>query len=297
MGNLHQKKRIDSIRSEYPFASHWLHIDGLKYHYLDQGNADAPPIVMLHGNPTWSFYYRKLIPELSKKFRVIAPDHIGCGLSDKPQDYPYTLESHIHNVTLLIDRLHLKNIRLAVHDWGGAIGMGYATRNPENVARLVIFNTAAFFEPVIPKRIQICRIPKLGKFLVRGLNGFALAALIFATSRHKRFTREVRAGYLFPYNNWSNRVAIHRFVSDIPMEDDHPTRAVLDQIEARLPLLRDRPALIIWGEDDFCFTTKNFLSRWEALFPQAEIKRIAGAGHYVVEDAYEEILPLLARFL
>jgi pimeloyl-ACP methyl ester carboxylesterase len=116
----------------------------VRYHYLDEGPRDGPPVVMLHGNPTWSFYYRTLIPGISESYRVVVPDHVGCGLSDKPQDYDYTLEQHIQNVEALIGRLGLKDVTLAVHDWGGVIGMGYATRHVENVARFVIFNTAAF---------------------------------------------------------------------------------------------------------------------------------------------------------
>ncbi len=286
-----------SWRDLYPFESHWLDLDGLCYHYLDQGEPDAPPILMLHGNPTWSFYYRTLIPALSERYRVIVPDHIGCGLSDKPQHYPYTLGQHIENVERLIAALSLAAITLVVHDWGGAIGMGYATRYPQNVARSVVFNTAAFYQPALPLRIKMCRIPALGDVAIRGFNGFARLALRWATSRPERFTSQVRAGYLAPYNSWQNRIALHRFVQDIPLERWHRSRQTLGEIEARLTVLQDRPMLIIWGDDDFCFTTRDFLSEWQRRFPQAEVHLLAGAGHYVVEDAYERILPLMKDFL
>src|SRR5262245_5273337 len=124
---------LTPFRELYPFQSHWLVLDGLRYHYLDEGPKEAPPILMLHGNPTWSFYYRPLIPTLSQTHRVIVPDHMGCGLSDKPQNYPYNLEQHIQNVEKLIAHLGLRQITLVVHDWGGVIGMGYATRHPDNI--------------------------------------------------------------------------------------------------------------------------------------------------------------------
>ncbi len=281
----------------YPFASHWLDLNGVRMHYLDEGPADAPPILMLHGNPTWSFYYRTLIPELSQQYRVVVPDHVGCGLSDKPQGYSYVLSQHIENVERLVARLGLRDITLVVHDWGGAIGMGYAVRYPANVARFVVFNTAAFYQPALPLRIKMCRIPLFGEVAIQGFNGFALLALRWATSKPERFTPAVRAGYLAPYDNWQNRIALHRFVLDIPFERGHRSRRTLDEIEAGLPQFRDRPMLILWGDDDFCFTTRDFLSEWQKRFPDAEVHLLKGAGHYVVEDAHERIVPLMKAFL
>lgn len=290
-------KKIQGFKKLYPFKSHQLNLNGLQYHYLDQGPPNAPAMVMLHGNPTWSFYYRNLIPVLSKTYRVIVPDHIGCGLSDKPQDYAYTLAQHIQNLETLITHLDLKTINLVMHDWGGAIGMGYAINHPEKMDRFIVLNTAAFFVPLLPWRIKVCRIPKLGDFLVRGLNGFCLAALVFATSQHRRFNRNIIAGYLGPYNNWKNRIAIHRFIQDIPMEAGHGTRTTLDRIEAGLGQFCKHPFLIVWGEDDFCFTKRDFLPIWQSKFPQAQVEVIPRAGHYVLEDAAETIIPLIANFL
>lgn len=285
------------FRHLYPFTSHWFDLDGRRYHYLDEGPRDAPPIVMLHGNPTWSFYYRTLIPQLAQQYRVIVPDHLGCGLSDKPQDYAYTLENHICNVERLIATLQLTHISLVLHDWGGAIGMGSAVRHPELIRAFVILNTAAFFVPVLPWRIKICRIPLLGALLVRGLNGFVLGAQMFATSQHARFTKAVRAGYCAPYNSWRNRVAVHRFVQDIPMSPRHPTRATLETIEAGLAQFRSHPMLILWGDDDFCFTTRDFLPPWREHFPNADVRVLPHVGHYIVEDAHEQILPVIENFL
>jgi haloalkane dehalogenase len=228
---------------------------------------------------------------------VIVPDHIGCGLSDKPQDYPYTLDQHIHNLECFLRYLKLTDITLVLHDWGGAIGMGYAVQHPEVIQSFIIFNTAAFFVPRLPWRIKICRVPWLGEFLVRGLNGFVLGAQLFATAQHARFTKEVRMGYLAPYDTWQNRIAIHRFVQDIPMEPDHTARTTLDAIESGLSQFRSHPMLILWGDKDFCFTTRDFLPKWRKHFPQADVHVFPNAGHYVVEDAHEQILPLIQNFL
>lgn len=281
----------------YPFASHWFERDGIRMHYLDEGPRDAPPIVMCHGNPTWSFYFRTLIPALSRDHRVIVPDHVGCGLSDKPQDYPYTLAQHIGNLEALIAHLDLRAITLIVHDWGGGIGMGYATRHPETVSRFVVFNTSAFYLPAIPGVLKLARSPGLGEFLLRGLNAFAGLAVWLGVVHRNRMTPAVRAGYLAPYNSWRNRIAIYRFVQDIPVSADHPTRATVDAIDARLPVFRDHPMLIIWGAKDFVFTVDDFLAGWRARFPSAEVHVLEDAGHYVVEDAHEQIVPLLREFL
>ena len=290
---------ITPFKDLYPFESHWLDLDQVRYHYLDEGprEPDTPVVVMVHGNPTWSFYYRTLIPTISQTHRVIVPDHVGCGLSDKPQDYAYTLNQHVENLEALIAHLGLENLTLIVHDWGGAIGMGYATRHPQNVARFVVFNTAAFFLPVIPLSLRLARSPVLGELVVRGLNGFAGLAQIWATAHRERFTSPVRAGYLAPYDSWRNRIAIYRFVQDIPIGNDHPSRDTLNAIDTNLGLFRHHPMLIIWGAKDFVFTERNFLPEWQKRFPDAQVRVVPDAGHYVVEDAHERIVPWVMEFL
>ena len=266
-------------------------------HYLDEGPRDAVPIVMCHGNPTWSFYYRTLIPALSESYRVIVPDHIGCGLSDKPQDYTYTLEQHIQNLEALVEYLQLRDIVLVMHDWGGGIGMGFATRHPEAVARFVVFNTSAFYQPAVPWVLKLARSRVLGAVLVRGLNAFAGLAVRLAVEDRARMTRAVRAGYLAPYRTWRDRVAIYRFVQDIPVTAEHPTRATVNAVDEKLAQFRDHPMLIVWGAKDWVFTVEDFLVGWRARFPQAEVHVLPDAGHYVVEDAHECILPLMVAFL
>ena len=227
-------------------------------------------------------------------YRVVAPDHLGCGLSEKPPDWPYRLRDHIDNLERLLVELDLEGVTLCVHDWGGPIGMGAAARQPHRIARLVIFNTAAFRSRAMPIRITLCRLPVLGPVLVRGLNGFARAATFMATERG--LSREVRAGYLAPYGSWSERVAIQRFVEDIPLDDSHPSWEALLEVEDSLQRFTDRPALLVWGERDWCFTPA-FRCEWQRRLPQAEVLELDDAGHYVMEVATEPALRRIGRFL
>lgn len=281
-------------RSLYPFGSHYLSLDGLRYHYLDEGQGDV--VLMAHGNPTWSFYWRRLVLALRGGSRTIVPDHIGCGLSDKPARYEFTLARHVENLTRLIDELDLRDVTLVGHDWGGAISLGAALARPERIARIILFNTAAFPPPFVPLRIRLCRIPLLGRLAIQGANLFARAALRMATEKPDRMTPEVRQGYLAPYDNWSHRRATFEFVRDIPMTRRHPTWKTLERIEAGLPSLAARPIQLIWGMRDWCFRP-SCLERLIEHFPDAEVHRLADAGHYVVEDAHELIVPLVTRFL
>ncbi|MFH0982847.1 MAG: alpha/beta fold hydrolase [Planctomycetota bacterium] len=282
-----------ALQHLYPFRPHYLTVGGPRMHYVDEGQ--GPPVVLLHGNPTWSFYYRDLIQGLRDGHRMVAPDHVGCGLSDKPQRYAYRLTTHIENLERLLEHLKLDDLTLAVHDWGGPIGFGFACRHPERVRRFIIFNTAAFFGRV-PLRIRACRIPVFGTLAVRGLNLFARAALRMACLDRQRMTPEVRAGYLFPYRDYASRVALHRFVQDIPTRPAHPTYPAIQSIAAALAQFRDRSMLIAWGMRDFCFT-ETFLNGWIERFPTAQVHRFSHAGHYVLEDAGPELLPLIRDFL
>ena len=278
----------------YPFTSLYFDLNPYKLHYLDEGEGEV--LLFLHGNPTWSFYYRSLIQNFQDRYRCIAPDHIGCGFSDKPQDYSYTLTTHIDNLEKLVGFLGLKNITLMVHDWGGAIGMGLAVRKPELIKRLVLFNTASFLSMDIPLRIGLCRVPLLGTILIRYLNLFVRGVLRFGLKRRKRLTQNVRAGYLAPYDTFENRIANLKFVQDIPMEQAVPSYSVIQYIERNLKQFDGYPILIIWGSEDFCFNVK-FLNKWREIFPRAEVREVCNAGHLVVEDASDEIIPWIEGFL
>jgi haloalkane dehalogenase len=249
---------------------------------------------MLHGNPTWSFFYRNLAKYFSQNFRVIVPDHVGCGLSDKPnaKEFSYTLKDHIANIESLIEKLQLKNITLVVHDWGGAIGMGVATKHPELIKKIVIMNTAAFITSEIPARINILRNP-IGAWAIQQFNAFAYPATFMTTT--KKLPRIIKKGFILPYHDFNSRIATAKFVQDIPMSEEHPSFATLKTIENQLKNLT-MPILLLWGAKDFCFTT-NFLKRWQDIFPNAHSRVFPNAGHYLIEDELTEVIKEIDSFL
>ncbi|MFT7463213.1 MAG: pimeloyl-ACP methyl ester carboxylesterase [Pseudohongiellaceae bacterium] len=286
------------VSSSYPFAPHHLDINGLKLHYVDEGS--GAPLLMVHGNPSWSFLYRNLITALSGEYRCIAPDHMGCGRSDKPGDdrYEYTLQSRVDDLTRLVDSLELERVTLVVHDWGGMIGWAWAVQNPERVERLVLFNTGAFPLPKdarFPASLTLARTPGLGALLVRGFSAFSRGANKNCVTR-RPMSAEVARGFLEPYDSWAHRIAVHRFVQDIPLKPGDRSWQLVAETAAGIERLVDRPALICWGLKDFVFD-KHFLAEWEHRLPSAEVHRFDDAGHYVLEDAVEEILPLVSDFL
>ncbi len=272
-------------RVEYPFTSRFLDTPAGRVHYVDEGA--GRPVLFVHGNPTWSFYWRAPLAAMRASHRAVAIDHLGCGLSDKPQDWTYRLADHIANLELLVLTLDLRDITLVVHDWGGAIGLGVAGRHPERFRDFVVTNTAAFRAPHIPARIAACRIPVLGELAVRGFNGFAAAAVHMATE--KGLTEAARAGLLHPYDTWATRIATHRFVLDIPMAPEHPSWDTLAAVEANLPRLGHKPMRLVWGEADWCFSPW-FRREFERRFPDAQSFPLEGVGHYVCEDAREELV-------
>ncbi len=292
-------------RAEYPFRSHfWEVAPGIRMHYVDEGPAQTSlgPVLAVHGNPTWSFYYRHLVQHFAQPTstkvqprRVVAVDHVGCGLSDKPQDYPYCLAQHRDNLVRLIEHLDLRNITLVAHDWGGPIGLTTLQQVPDRFSRIVLLNTGAFPPPYVPLRIAACRIPVLGTVGMRGFNLFSRAAITMAVSR-KSLSPAAAAGLLAPYDSWANRVAVDRFVKDIPRSPEHPTWQVLQTLEQKLPAFRHLPALFVWGMQDWCFRP-DCLRRLQQLLPEARALEIQDAGHYVMEDATAEVLSAIEQFL
>jgi pimeloyl-ACP methyl ester carboxylesterase len=291
--------KCEMRNAEYPFEGHFLDVGGVRMHYLDEGPRDAPPIVMVHGNPTWSFYFRHLISAFRGEYRVIVPDHIGMGLSDKPDEdrYQFTLARRVDDLERLIDSLKLTQpMTLVLHDWGGMIGMAYATRHPERIARLVLLNTGGFTLPRatrIPWQLKLARFPVVGALLVRGLNAFSRGAVKQCVMKPMR--REVARAYCAPYNSWHNRLAVHRFIQDIPLKTGDRAYGIVAEVEEKMGQFRKVPTLICWGMKDFVFD-EHFLNRWVELLPGAEVHRFAEAGHYVLEDAGGEIVALMEKF-
>jgi haloalkane dehalogenase len=280
----------------YPFAPQsFVTPAGARMSYLDEGPREERAVLMLHGNPTWSFYFRDLVRAVAPTRRCVVPDHIGMGLSEKPADYDYRLARRIGDVGALIERLGLRQIDIIAHDWGGAIGCGWAVDHADRTGRVALLNTAAFPSSRVPLRIKLCRVPVLGEWWVRGANGFAGPATWMAM-RARALDRDSRWAYLYPYDSWEHRIAVHRFVRDIPLEADHPSRAILEGIARGLPRLSGHPLLLAWGLRDFCFSG-HFLSRWREIFPQAAVQVYPEAGHYVLEDAAPAIVERLRDFI
>ncbi|MFO0952262.1 MAG: alpha/beta fold hydrolase [Isosphaeraceae bacterium] len=274
---------------------------GVRLHYLDEGEGD--PVLMLHGNPSWSYYYRKLVEALTATggYRAIVPDHVGCGRSDKPGDdrYEYTLERRVRDLETLLDHLGLDSgLTLVMHDWGGGIGSAFAARHPERIARLVVLNTAGFHLPktkAFPWPLWLCRDTPLSAWLVRGLNAFCKGTAAIGC-KQTRMLAEVRQAYLAPYDSWANRIAIHRFVQDIPLKPGDRSYALITETQDRLKLLADVPVFLGWGLRDFVFD-RHFLDEWVRRFPSAEVHRFESAGHYILEDRADELIPLVQSFL
>jgi haloalkane dehalogenase len=282
----------------YDFAPHFVDIDGFRMHYLDEGQGDI--VIMLHGNPNWSYYYRNLVRALKDRYRCLVPDHIGCGLSDKPSDaqYEYSLARRVSDLEKWLEHCGAtSNLTLVVHDWGGMIGMAVATKFPERFRRLVVLNTGAFHLPAtkpVPWQLRMARGP-LGALLVRGFNAFSRGAVRSCVTRTP-MPHDVADAYCAPYDSWAHRIAVHRFVQDIPLEPGDHGFDLVTEVASHLDQLKDLPMLIAWGDRDFVFD-EHFLREWIKRFPQAQVHRFPDCGHYILEDASDEVVPMIRKFL
>ena len=273
---------------------------GLSMNYLDEGPRDGEVVVMLHGNPSWSYYWRTLVAGLSDTYRCIVPDHIGMGLSDKPDDsrYEYTLQSRVDDVAALLKHLGITGpVTLAVHDWGGMIGFGWALSHASQVKRLVITNTAAFPLPNakrMPWQLSLGRDSKFGAFLIRAFNAFSSGASRIGVET--KMPADVRRAYVSPYDSWANRISTVRFMQDIPLHPGDKAWALVESAGQKLPQFADRPAFIGWGLRDFVFD-RHFLAGFTRALPKAEVTAFEDAGHYVLEDKAAELVPAIRAFL
>lgn len=291
---------------DYPFQPRRFEVrPGIEMSYLDEGPSDGEVVVMLHGNPSWSYYWRHLVSGLRESYRCIVPDHVGMGLSDKPDDapkasprYDYTLQSRIEDVDALLRHLGIDGpLTLAVHDWGGMIGFGWALKHPERIKRLVITNTASFplpAEKAMPWQIAMGRHSRLGGWLIRRFNLFARGAAAFGTLR--RLSPEVKQAYSGVYGGWANAISTLRFMQDIPLDSRDRAWPLLKAAEAQLPGYADRPAFIGWGMRDFVFD-RHFLAGFTRALPRVQVHAFDDAGHYVLEDKHEVLVPAIRAFL
>ncbi|WP_226467530.1 alpha/beta fold hydrolase [Luteimonas panaciterrae] len=296
---------------DYPFAPQRFEVrPGIAMSYLDEGPRDGEVVVMLHGNPSWSYYWRHLVlalrdPAAGKAYRCIVPDHIGMGLSDKPNDLPsvsphyrYTLQSRVDDLGTLLDHLGIDGpVTLAVHDWGGMIGFGWALSHAAQVRRLILTNTAAFPLPAakkMPWQLSFGRDLRIGGALIRAFNLFSAGASWLGVER--RMPPDVRRAYVAPYDSWANRISTLRFMQDIPLRAGDPAWALVEEAGRRLPEFADRPAFIGWGLKDFVFD-HHILDGFRQALPRAQVRAYDDAGHYVLEDKHEELVPMMRAFL
>lgn len=283
----------------YPFDSHFMNINGHDLHYIDQGK--GKPVIMVHGNPTWSFYYRHLIQALSPDFRAIALDHIGCGFSDKPAPdaYPYTLEYRIKDLDTLITHLDItEKISLVLHDWGGMIGLSWAVDHPDRIDKIIITNTSGFFLPKEKQFPFLLWIIKYIRFFavpaVLGFNVFAKGALYLCCET--KLSEKAKKGLVEPYNSWKNRIATLKFVQDIPISETDQSYAIVDHVDQHLKQVNESDLMFLWGAKDFVFDL-TFLNEFRQRFPRADTHVFHDAGHYLFEDKPEETAQLIKAFL
>ena len=286
---------------EYDFTPHFFpHAHGARQHYLDEGPRAGEVVLMLHGNPTWSYYYRHVVNALRDTRRCVVPDHIGMGWSDKPDDsrYTYSLQQRVDDLDALVASLDLGDrITLVVHDWGGMIGFAWACRHPERIARLVVLNTAAFPMPrdkSLPALLRLGRDSRFGAWLIEKHNAFARGATHLAVKHG--MADEIRDAYQAPYDTPANRISTLRFVQDIPLSETDRGYDIVRATGEQLAQFADRPALIGWGLEDFVFDAK-FLREFRRALPNAEVHEYADAGHYVLEDARDRLIPAIIVFL
>jgi len=294
----------EKIRAIYPFEGRWIEIDGLRMHYVEEG-VEGPTVVLLHGNPTWSFLYREIIPKISPYCRAVAPDYFGMGLSDKPADEGfYSLENHTRLITEFINRLRLKDIIFVVQDWGGPIAFGYALAHPQNVSGMLIMNTWAWPDPsdfhaaVMPWRML--HAPFVGPYLLLRRNALVERGLYLSTSRSRERFKEgpILDGYRLPFTTPGSRISILAFPRNIPQRPGDLNWDRMSKMEKGLKGL-EFPCRLLWGERDIVFPPNN-AHRFQGLLPNcSSLRFISDGSHFIQEDApgeiAEEILELVKQ--
>src|SRR5262245_49341393 len=281
-------------------------------HYIDEGSRSGRPVVMVHGNPTWGYVYRHFIPPLIEAgHRAIVPDHLGFGRSEKPDEPElYRVPRHAERLDALLESLDLRGVTRSPQDWGGPIGLYWATQHPERVDGLFILNTFAHgWRPEalppgktkvpLPLPLRLFRTPGLGAVLVKGLDAFKRGFLFGPGVVHReRLTPIVKRAYRDVHRGWSERTSILVFPREIPVTDGGPVIAMDTEIEEGLKRdFRSKPVHITWAMDDVAFTPQFLDTLWLDTFPDASVTRLEDAGHYLQEDAHERIAPALAAFV
>lgn len=287
----------ETFDGTFPFRPNYKKINGFQMHYIDEGKGE--PIVCVHGEPTWAYLYRKFIRELSKDNRVIVPDHMGFGKSEVPQDKPYLLAQHVDNLTKLILQLDLNNITLVFQDWGGPISFGFAIKYPNRVKRLVIMNTSVgvakesrrlWYESMVEDGTYDQLMGNMKIFIPQMMFG------AFVRKMTKEERKILKNAYTAPFPNRESCIGAMAFPKDIPKGTNHPSSKIMQEIRDKLPLLKDKPKIIIWGMKDRIFPPK-IIEIWKDIYPGIKSYEIENAGHFLQEDAPEEIIEIIQHFI
>ena len=277
--------------NEYPFKHHYFKVNDTTMHYVDEGEGEV--LLFVHGTPSWSFEFRNVIKFLSKKYRCIAIDHIGFGLSEKPAKYDYTVQNHTASLLKLVTHLQLNQFTMLVHDFGGIIGLAAAEQIPEKIKGLVILNTwcrSIQDEPEYKKMKVILGSP-LMPLLYRYLNFSAKYILPAAFGERSRLTPEIHQHFLRPFSKVSERNGTIAFAKSLLRDQDYYA-----SIGKKLSILKDKPVLIIWGMKDEFITEKHLLWMQEQ-FPGSKVVRYDDAGHFVLEEKSVVAGPVIAEFM
>ncbi|MGB2691923.1 MAG: alpha/beta fold hydrolase [Thermodesulfobacteriota bacterium] len=287
----------ETFNGSYPFEPNVLELGNFKMHYVDEGEGE--PVVMLHGDPTWGYLWRKFIPSVSETKRVIVPDHMGMGKSSVPKEpYPYLLKHHISNLEQLILNLKLSGITLVLHDWGGPVGMGFAIRHPELIKRIVIMNTWAFAQwpgGELPRLLEIIRSEK-GESFVLEKNGYVKRALLGTANYPDNYSSDVLETYLAPFPTPESRLALLCWSRDITYDERDKSYPDMEEIEKNLTLFSEIPVLIIWGMLDPVLPV-TVLEKWLSIYPHAKVCKIEDASHFLQDDTPEKVITELNKFL
>ena len=297
----------ETFDGTWPFTPRFCTEAGFRQHYIDEGAPSARPVILLHGQPTWGYIYRRFVAPLAKTHRVIVPDHMGFGKSETPPEKTYTLRTHVENLTALIDSLDLHNITLVMQDWGGPIGIGYAVRHPGRIDSLVLMNTVCGYGAAgrrdLPNPLETPWFRWIKEGLDTGRTEAVLSHLgstilsvmqIVGLERLDRVDPTFIRAYAAPFATPADCRGAIDFPLDLALGR---IRDFVREGVAGVPSLKDKPAIMIEGMLDRAIPAALAIADFQGIWPNAPIVEVPGAGHYIQEDAPETVIPVIQSVL